>query len=346
MTAMLSDAQRGVFVAPDRVTLGAFLLDEWLPARKAGLRPSTTAAYEQAIRNYVLPTLGGARLQNVDASMLNKLYGQLLSEGRRETRRGLGPGLAPKTVRNVHGMLTRAFRDAVRWGRVQRNPCDTVDPPRGQPPEMRAWTAEELRQFTSSVADPPLGGRVDAYRDDRDAPRRSPRLAMVRRRPRGAARSRSVRRASATARRSTTSTPKTARGNRTISVGPATVSAFRAWKRTQAADRLLMGAGWQDTAGLVVTVADGSAPNPEAFSNLFPDAHEASRSASDPPARPEAQLRHRSARRRRPGEGAVAADRSRRRRRHADDLRPCAAWRRRGGRAPRRRAARWLVTNL
>ncbi len=30
-----------------------------------------------------------------------------------------------------------------------------------------------------------------------------------------------------------------------------------------------MGAGWQDRDGLVVTVADGSAPNPEAFSNLF-----------------------------------------------------------------------------
>lgn len=30
-----------------------------------------------------------------------------------------------------------------------------------------------------------------------------------------------------------------------------------------------MGAGWQDPDGLIVTVADGSAPNPEAFSNLF-----------------------------------------------------------------------------
>lgn len=65
-----------------------------------------------------------------------------------------------------------------------------------------------------------------------------------------------------------TSTPKTARGNRTIALGPATVAALRVWRRTQAADRLLIGSSWQDT-GLVVTIADGSAPNPEAFSNLF-----------------------------------------------------------------------------
>ena len=79
-----------------------------------------------------------------------------------------------------------------------------------------------------------------------------------------------------------TSTPKRARGNRTIALGPATVAALRAWRRTQAADRLLIGAGWQDANGLVVTVADGSAPNPEAFSNLF---HKLAKRAGLPPIR-------------------------------------------------------------
>src|SRR5215207_3306979 len=68
-----------------------------------------------------------------------------------------------------------------------------------------------------------------------------------------------------------TSTPKTARGNRTIALGPATVAALKAWKKSQTEDRLRMGAGWPDLDRLVVTIADGSAPNPEAFSNLFKD---------------------------------------------------------------------------
>jgi integrase len=66
-----------------------------------------------------------------------------------------------------------------------------------------------------------------------------------------------------------TSKPKTARGNRTISIGPATVAALKSWRRTQTEERLVMGMGWQNDAGLVVTVADGSAPNPEAVSNVF-----------------------------------------------------------------------------
>ena len=67
----------------------------------------------------------------------------------------------------------------------------------------------------------------------------------------------------------TISTPKTARGNRTIAIGPATAVALKAWKRMQTAERLQVGGGWQGEHGLIVTNVDGTAPNPEAFSNLF-----------------------------------------------------------------------------
>jgi integrase len=281
LALLLADGQRGLFVPPDRVTLGVFLLEEWLPARRSSLRPSTGAAYEPAIRNYVVPRLGAVRLQAVDGSSLNRFYDQLLTEGRTETRRGLGSGLAPKTVRNVHGVLTKAFRDGVRWGRLQRNPCDAADPPRGQVPEMKAWSADQLRQFTRSVADHRWGGiwalmsttgmrrgEVLGLRwGDIDLDAGTVTIRSTR-----------IRYGTTVA----TSTPKTARGNRTIALGPATVAALRVWRRAQAADRLLIGAGWQDANGLVVTVADGSAPNPEAISNLF---HKLARRAGLPPIR-------------------------------------------------------------
>ena len=60
------------------------------------------------------------------------------------------------------------------------------------------------------------------------------------------------------------------------------MAALRAWRRTQAADRLLRGAGWQDANALVVTVADGYAPSPEAFPNLF---HKLAKRAGLPPIR-------------------------------------------------------------
>jgi integrase len=164
-------------------------------------------------------------------------------------------------------MLSKAFRDGVRWGRLVRNPCDAADPPRGQTPEMKAWTADQLRTFTAATSSHRWAGvwALMATTGMRRGEVLGLRWCDVDLTA-GTVTVRSTRiRYSSTI---ATSTPKTARGNRTISVGPATVAMLRAWKRAQAEDRLLMGAGWQHT-GLVVSVADGSAPNPEAFSNLF-----------------------------------------------------------------------------
>lgn len=124
LTELQADKQRGMFVAPRRATLGQFLLDEWLPARRVALRPSTAASYEQLIRNYVLPTIVGVRLQSLDGSTLNRLYAELLTNGRRSTRHNVGSGLSVKTVRNLHGVLARAFRDGVPCAR-KRRPCWT-----------------------------------------------------------------------------------------------------------------------------------------------------------------------------------------------------------------------------
>jgi integrase len=268
LSLMRGDRQRGVFIAPDKVTLGSFLVHEWLPAKAGSLRPSTLSSYEGLVRNYVLPHLGGVRLQGVDAGMLNRLYADLLSTGRTQARRGLGAGLSPKTVRNVHGMLAKAFSDALRWGRLQRNPADAADQPKGGSPEMRCWTADQLRTFITSVSEHRWSGiwalmaTTGMRRGEvlglrwTDVDLDAGTLTI---------RSTRIRYGSVTS----TSTPKTQAGNRTISVGPVVVAALRSWRAVQAQDQLLMGAGWLNQAGLVVTLANGSPINPEAYSNLF-----------------------------------------------------------------------------
>ena len=60
--------------------------------------------------------------------------------------------MAPKTVQNVHAILHRALKDAMRWGYAARNVADAVDPPR---PASRTagLDAEQLRAFLSYVRD-------------------------------------------------------------------------------------------------------------------------------------------------------------------------------------------------
>jgi integrase len=267
---VVAEHARGTFVRPSKVTLGAFLVDEWLPAKRLGVRPSTANSYERMIQLYVVPTIGDVKLAEVDGSMLNALYARLLTEGRTESRRRRGDGLSAKTVRNLHGMLSKACHDGVRWGRLVRNPCHAADPPRVQSPEMKAWTAEELRRFTAATSSHRWGGvwalmSTTGMRRGEILGLRWSDVDLAN----GTVTIRSTRIRFGTT--VDTSTPKTARGIRTISIGSATVAALKGWRRLQAEERLLVGAGWRNESDLVVTAVDGSTPNPEAFSNLFHD---------------------------------------------------------------------------
>src|SRR5262249_30219373 len=111
MSTIVAEQARGAFVRPTRATLAQFLTDEWLPGKRRGLRPATINAYLRMVELYVRPTIGAAQLAAVDGSMLNGLYAWLLTQGRTDGRTGVGTGLSPKTVRNIHGMLSKAFRD-------------------------------------------------------------------------------------------------------------------------------------------------------------------------------------------------------------------------------------------
>lgn len=65
------------------------------------------------------------------------------------------------------------------------------------------------------------------------------------------------------------SRPKTQKGNRTLTIGDRVVAELKALRSAHAFERRRMGNQWGNAEDLVVTNADGSAPNPDAFSNLF-----------------------------------------------------------------------------
>jgi integrase len=63
----------------------------------------------------------------------------------------VSPGLAPKTVRNVHAFLHRALVDAVAWKYLADNPASNVKPPRRPRTRRQVWKPEEIRTFLASV---------------------------------------------------------------------------------------------------------------------------------------------------------------------------------------------------
>src|SRR4051794_22636238 len=81
LTTMLARIQTGRFTEPSKLTLTDYLLNRWLPSRKASLKESTFDSYERAIRLHVIPALGHLRLQNIGPEHLDALYADMLSAG-------------------------------------------------------------------------------------------------------------------------------------------------------------------------------------------------------------------------------------------------------------------------
>ena len=100
----------------------------------------------RALEAYVVPHIGDTALQDLTPIRLNLLYAHLLKDGR---VRGPG-GLSAKTVQNVHRMMHRALRDAVKWDLVPRNVAEDALSPKSRRPKATIWTPEQFGSLRRS----------------------------------------------------------------------------------------------------------------------------------------------------------------------------------------------------
>ena len=181
------------------------------------------------------------------------------------------PGLDRRTVNYVHTIIHRAFKDAVRWGRLARNPADAANPPHGgqKSDGIQAWDAPTLRAFleASSAADDRLhplwvllattgmrrGEALGLRWADLDL--ETGRLRVVQ---------------TIIQTRSTVmiGEPKTAQGRRPVALDTGTVAVLREHRRRMLEERMLIGPGFDDQ-GLVFHQPDGTWLHPDAVSEMF-----------------------------------------------------------------------------
>jgi integrase len=267
--ALRTDAARGRYVEPSKLTVTEYLLDEWLPSREnADISPNTRDTDRTVVEAWIVPHIGDVPLQRLTGKALDGLYATLRARGGRGRR-----PLRGKSVRNVHVTLSKALGDAVRRGHLVVNPIHAVDPPaRDDSAERAAWTAAEVRTFLARAR----GDRLHAvwrlalatglrrgellgvqWPDVSDGAVWVRRQVLVRPRAVSGARRVYVR-----------GTLKGRRARR-VRLDEQTASALRSWKAAQGEERLAFGAAWKADGGLgvgadwVVTEADGGVIHPD-----------------------------------------------------------------------------------
>jgi integrase len=260
----------GTYRGPDRLTLGEYLTQRWLPGQASQLSPATFDSYRRNIELHVIPRIGGVPLQKLAAEDLDGLYAALSTTGgRRDGRKG---GLSPKSVRIVHSVLHKALSDAHRKGTLTRNVAEVADAPKlrsaAKRQEIKVWTPEELHAFLDLAAENRnhtawfltshtgmRRGEVLGLRwgdVDFDKRRLSVRQALI-----------------LVAYKLMISDVKTDAGRRPIDLDERTIAVLRSWRKRQLEERMLVGpAAYQDN-DLVFARPDGTPTNPDAFSQSF-----------------------------------------------------------------------------
>lgn len=127
------------------LTVDGFL-DRWLEAWRHTTRENTYTSYENLMRLYVRPVIGGHLLSQLRAEHIEKLYTELHDHG-----------LSGRTIRHVHARLRTAINWALTRELLEKNPMSTVRPPRTEKKEMQFLKPDDAKRFLAAAELDSLG---------------------------------------------------------------------------------------------------------------------------------------------------------------------------------------------
>lgn len=99
-----------------QLTLGQWM-DIWERDYLVGVKESTAFLYREQIKLYIKPMLGDIKLKALDVHIIQRFCNALVDHHKGQ------PNLAPKTVKNIHGILHNALQQAVATRLIDFNPA-------------------------------------------------------------------------------------------------------------------------------------------------------------------------------------------------------------------------------
>ncbi|WP_283139821.1 tyrosine-type recombinase/integrase [Rhizohabitans arisaemae] len=121
-------------------------LDEIAPLRVSQLTLDST--YRPKVERWIIPRLGAHRLDRLRPEHLDPFYAGLAKEG-----------LALNTILQIHRILSRALKIAVRRELIARNVCGMIDAPPGEESEIEPLSRDEAQDILDLVKERRNGTR-------------------------------------------------------------------------------------------------------------------------------------------------------------------------------------------
>ena len=144
LAQVTTDIDGGTYKEPCKMTLSQWL-DIWSTEYLGGVKPKTVESYCCQIKIHIKPALGAVKLETLNTHMIQKFYNSLSKE------RNGKPGLSPKSIKIVHGVLHKALQQAVSIGYIKFNPSDACTIPRVERKEIKPLDNEAIIKFLKAI---------------------------------------------------------------------------------------------------------------------------------------------------------------------------------------------------
>lgn len=159
MQAAAVAVQDGDFFEPAKMTVAEWL-DLWLKEYSADWKYKTKEKYETVCRVHLKPALGATKLSKLTTPQIQSFYNELGRTGKVTTKMDKKSGktverrepLSPKSIRLVHGVLSKALNTAVRVGYIKRNAAELCTTPKLEKKEISPLTDAQIKEFVSLCA--------------------------------------------------------------------------------------------------------------------------------------------------------------------------------------------------
>lgn len=151
---------------PCKMTLGEWL-DIWVDTYLKDVKPRTLKIYQDDIRLHIKPYLAAVKLNELDTHTVQRFFNTLLKSGKRVPKRDKegkivkkngkavyeSAPLSSKTVKNVHGVLHGALRQAVVNRYIPINPADGdfCKLPKIQKQEIKPLDEVQIADFLKAI---------------------------------------------------------------------------------------------------------------------------------------------------------------------------------------------------
>ena len=160
MQAAAAAVNTGDYFEPSKMTVGAWL-DLWLKDYTGDKKYLTVKHYTAQIETHIRPALGAVKLGKLTTPQIQGFYNELGRTGHKIEKKDKKTGkvtvtfepLSTKSVRNIHGILTKVLHTAVAVGYIKNNPADRVTLPRVEKKEIHPLDDEQVAAFFKAAGD-------------------------------------------------------------------------------------------------------------------------------------------------------------------------------------------------